>query len=129
MRGLRLGLVLLLALGTGLSFGKTRPPGISDEEAAWWECQKNAEGMSCCGQADGHVLQASEWRETKKGYEVFLRGNWYPVPPKAVIRAQCGTEPDPEKRWLAKVWYAPSIGLGGQYVEVVIYCFLPVYGL
>lgn len=83
------------------------PPGSnpSPEEKAWWQCQYQIGGASCCGIGDGHLLNDDEWRSSGTGYQVLIEGDWLPVPPTAMVRSPCGPGPTPATAALAKVWY------------------------
>lgn len=103
------------------------PPGAEHD---WWQCQKQpVTGYSCCSEADGRTLEDNEWRmiDSDKGpkYQVEIEGKWYDVPSDTVINetAQCGPEPNTEKRFKAKVWFYP-INIGGSIVDIHIYCFM-----
>jgi hypothetical protein len=108
------------------------PPGadLRSPEHAWWECHlQPATKVSCCHEADGHVLGDDEWRirEGAGGtvYQVHVGAKWFDVPQEAVVNDtnHCGAEPDPVKRPMAKVWYYPIWGLGGV-MNIKIRCFI-----
>jgi hypothetical protein len=109
------------------------PPGIDigGAEHKWWECHiQPGTAVSCCRASDGHVLEDSEWRAVDKpdgsrSYQIHIGSRWYDVPSKAVVNdvSNCGPEPEPTKRTMAKVWYAPTWD-GDGIVNVRIYCFM-----
>lgn len=61
--------------------------------APWFQSlsNPNLNGMSCCAEADGHILPDDMWRIVGNGYQVYLHGQkagqgaWIDVPPKAVL--------------------------------------------
>ena len=123
MRALVVALALLptVALARG-----NFPPGAEHD---WWQCQKQpVTGYSCCSEADGHVLKDEDWRlqDTDKGpiYQIRVEGQWFDVPASAVVNetAQCGPEPNPEHRAMAKVWYT-RYNAGNVIASLSIYCF------
>jgi hypothetical protein len=61
------------------------PPGNSDPALApWFQSLRQPEtGMSCCSISDCRPV---DYRSTGDGYEVFIDGNWLPVPPKKVLQ-------------------------------------------
>ena len=95
------------------------PPGtdLNSPEHAWWECQYQNGGASCCGAADGVALDDDQWRAVGSGYQVFLRGAWWDVPDEAIVKTQCGPEPSVKNRAKAKVWFQ------GMLDGVRIFCF------
>jgi hypothetical protein len=127
MRFLRI-FILLLAMPAFAA----PPPGtdLRSAEHTWWECHlQPASKISCCHESDGHVLSDNEWRthEGRGGtaYQVRVGAKWFDVPQETVVNdtSYCGAEPDPVKRPLAKVWYAPRWGLDGL-INIQIYCFI-----
>jgi hypothetical protein len=57
------------------------PPAIRE----WFEKMRSPNGISCCSYADGHrtgydIRQGQYW--------VPIEGEWYPVPPEAVIKTE-----------------------------------------
>jgi hypothetical protein len=110
------------------------PPAGTDMGSAehkWWECHVQPEtAVTCCNASDGHVLNDGEWRAVDKpdgsrAYQVQVASRWFDVPPKAVINdvRNCGLEPEPAKRAMAKVWYAPTRNMNAI-VDINIYCFM-----
>jgi hypothetical protein len=73
---------------------KDVPPAIRE----WFENMRSPKGIACCSYADGHragydIRQGQYW--------VPIDGEWYPVPPEAVIKTE---NPVGE----AIVWYLPQ---------------------
>lgn len=109
-----------------------KPPSgtnLTGPEHAWWECQHQTNGISCCSIADGHTLKDEDWRQDPvhlNQYQVRVDGTWFDVPPTAVIQPihQCGPEPDATKRSMAKAWFAPYRDETGKIVNLTIYCFM-----
>ena len=64
-----------------------QPPAMTDPDLAPWfqSLQSPALGISCCDQADGHILKDSEWRQNGDAYEVTIENTWVPVPAQAVL--------------------------------------------
>lgn len=126
------------------------PPGFCDQpqnraECAWWEAQRQADGIvSCCGApgSDGHVLADGDWIETgdpRFPFRIKIYWNdgdrahftWAKIPAYAVVAPQALPEPDPLLRTEAKVWYAPSWNTDDSPNLLYFrwYCFEPVEGL
>jgi hypothetical protein len=62
------------------------PSSADPDLSPWFQSLKSPMGMSCCAQADGHILHDSEWRAVKDGYEVLINGAWVPVPAESVLQ-------------------------------------------
>jgi hypothetical protein len=88
------------------------PPEIRD----WFENMRSPNGIMCCSYADGHRT-GYDMREGQ--YWVPIEGEWYPVPPEAVIKTE---NPVGE----AIVWYqgAPEANLPRNDWYRII-CFVP----
>jgi hypothetical protein len=92
---------------------KNVPPEIR----YWFENMRSPKGIACCSYADGHrtgydIRQGQYW--------VPIGGEWYPVPPEAVIKTE---NPVGE----AIVWYllqSPDSGLPRSELYKII-CFVP----
>jgi hypothetical protein len=82
----------------------------------WIEGLRDNSGQSCCDTADGHPAEY-EWDFDGNGYRVRIEGEWYKVPPEAVIN-------EPNKLGHATVWYWWSWDLTGNKTHHVR-CFLP----
>ena len=94
---------------------KDVPPAIRE----WFENMRSPKGISCCSYADGHrtgydIRQGQYW--------VPIDGEWYPVPPEAVIKTE---NPVGE----AIVWYLQQAEPEGSFPPGVeryrIICFVP----
>jgi hypothetical protein len=88
---------------------KDVPPEIRE----WFENMRSPKGISCCSYADGHrtgydIRQGQYW--------VPIDGDWYPVPPEAVIKTE---NPVGE----AIVWYLLKAGPEGDSYRII--CFVP----
>lgn len=77
----------------------------------WFDTLKSGKGP-CCSDADGYAVSDPDWESKNGGYRVRIDGEWYDVPPDAVI-----TEPNRAGRTM--VW--PIKGWGG----LTIRCFMP----
>jgi hypothetical protein len=91
---------------------------VPPEIRAWFENMRSPKGISCCSYADGHrtgydIRQGQYW--------VPIEGEWYPVPPEAVIKTE---NPVGE----AIVWYlsrtTPESDLPRSEWYIII-CFVP----
>ena len=100
--------VLTVALTKALSHDHDRP-GLD----GWYQSLRSGKGPCCGGPSiDATTLDGPDW-ETKDGhYRVRIEGEWYDVPPEAVL-----TEPNRDGRTL--VW--PLRGYSG----ITIRCFMP----
>lgn len=94
---------------------KDVPPAIRD----WFENMRSPKGIACCSYADGHrtgydIRQSQYW--------VPIDGEWYPVPPEAVIKTE---NPVGE----AIVWYLRQADSEGDLPPGIeryrIICFVP----
>ena len=57
------------------------PPEIRE----WFENMRSPKGIMCCSYADGHRTGY----DIRQGqYRVPIDGDWYPVPPEAVIKTE-----------------------------------------
>jgi hypothetical protein len=89
------------------------PPEIRE----WFENMRSPKGILCCSYADGHRTGYDIWQGQ---YWVPIDGDWYPVPPEAVIKTE---NPVGE----AIVWYllqSPDSGLPHSELYKII-CFVP----
>jgi hypothetical protein len=94
---------------------KNVPPEIRE----WFENMRSPKGIMCCSYADGHrtgydIRQGQYW--------VPIEGEWYPVPPEAVIKTE---NPVGE----AIVWYLPHGAAEGDFrrsERYKIICFVPL---
>jgi hypothetical protein len=93
---------------------KNVPPEIRE----WFENMRSPKGIMCCSYADGHhtgydIRQGQYW--------VPIEGEWYPVPPEAVIKTE---NPIGE----AIVWYLQNGAPEGDLPRrdwYRIICFVP----
>jgi hypothetical protein len=97
---------------------------VPPEVREWFEHLQSPAGVSCCSYADGHRT-GYDMRQDQ--YWVPIEGEWYPVPPEAVIKT---TNPVGE----AIVWYRSNNN--SEYVAVNstdpkyrILCFVPSDGV
>jgi hypothetical protein len=94
---------------------KNVPPEIRE----WFENMQSPKGIMCCSYADGHRTGY----EIRQGqYWVPIEGEWYPVPPEAVIKTE---NPLGE----AIVWYLPHGAAEGDFRRSEWYkiiCFVPL---
>jgi hypothetical protein len=82
----------------------------------WIEGLKDKTGRGCCDTADGYPAEY-EWDMAGNRYRVRIEGEWYVVPPEAVIE-------EPNRLGYATVWYWITWELDGkEYFH--IRCFLP----
>ena len=122
MRSSRLMLTFLFALTTP-SISMARDHGqyfdIDPATKNWVKGLTDKKGKSCCDTADGHPAEY-EWDISSRGYRVRIEGQWYPVPPEAVIE-------EPNRLGYATVWYWWEWELDGRKIHR-IRCFLPGAG-
>jgi len=66
---------------------RAAPPDHTDGTLApWFNSLTNpATGMSCCSEADGHILKDSDWRVAGDHYQIKIAGVWRDVPQQAVL--------------------------------------------
>ena len=84
---------LLLAVGfasllpVALPAQARKPEGSNPAYAPWFQSltNKNRFGMSCCAEADGHILRDNQLRVAGDHYQVWIDGAWQDVPPDAVL--------------------------------------------
>ncbi len=122
MRSLFLLMALLLS-GMPVSISVARDSGqYSDIDPAtknWVKGLTDKKGKSCCETADGHPAEY-EWDVSSRGYKVLIEGQWYPVPPEALIE-------EPNRLGYATVWYWWEWEFDGRKTHH-IRCFLPGAG-
>src|SRR6516165_3405059 len=56
---------------------------VPSDVREWFEHLRSPNGMSCCSYADGHRT-GYDMRQCQ--YWVPIEGEWYPIPPKVVIK-------------------------------------------
>jgi hypothetical protein len=82
--GLFIGAIILLAAITAAA----APPQNADPSLAPWFrslTNPNVGGMSCCAEADGHILRDSDWRVAGDHYQIRIGTEWVDVPLQAVL--------------------------------------------
>ena len=94
---------------------------VPPEVREWFEHLRSPNGVPCCSYADGHRT-GYDMRQDE--YWVPIEGEWYPVPPEAIINT---ANPVGE----AIVWYrsrydGEGINTGEKYS---ILCFVPSDGV
>ncbi len=118
------GRIVVLLLGVLLaSAALARDNGqFNDIDPAvrkWVQGLQDKTGQGCCDTADGHPAEY-EWDMGHNGYRVRIEGQWYVVPPEAVID-------EPNRLGYATVWYWWSWDVAGKKTHH-IRCFLPGSG-
>ena len=80
---LRVAAIVFLATATATA---APPPNADPSLASWFRSLTNpVVGLSCCAEADGHILSDADWRSNGAGYEIRVNGTWWPVPPETVL--------------------------------------------
>jgi hypothetical protein len=92
----------------------------SPEIKAWANSLGNTLGEGCCSTADGWKPEEVEYDIKDNKYRVKIDGEWYDVPPYAVIKL-------PNKFGFLVVWYYKT-WLDGIRPSVLIRCFIPGAG-
>jgi hypothetical protein len=122
-------IISAVLLGVAVAFGTTvlvsavwahdkHHPELSD----WFRSLANREGMPCCDGSDATRIEDVDWQtvcETDTGechYQVRLEGEWWNVPPTAVV--QSGNRVGPTLVW--PVYRREH--------DIFIRCFLPGAG-
>ena len=118
-------LIWLLMLGLMsvlIHIARSEPPENANPAlSAWFNSLTNPQtgGISCCAQADGHILNERQWRVDGDHYMIKIAGNWYDVPPEAVL--QHVENPTGG----AVAFYPPAMDEGaGMGRNPTIYCFV-----
>src|SRR5215472_14706876 len=95
---------------------------VPREVREWFEHLRSPDGVPCCSYADGHRT-GYDMRQGQ--YWVPIEGEWYPVPPEALIKTA-----NPVGEGI--VWYHPQHGAEGSIFPGVprtewykIVCFVP----
>lgn len=109
---MRIALLLLLLSATAQA---APPPNADPVLHEWFEHQYSIGKSFCCNEADGHILNETEWRTNGKGYDVNINGKWYAIPPEAMVDVRRG---GPNPTGHAVVWYKIK---GDD--DVTIFCF------
>lgn len=82
----------------------------------WVERLTDKSGQGCCATADGYPAD-NDWDVGADHYRVRIEGEWYDVPPEAVVDG-------PNRLGHATVWYWWEWSVDGHKVHH-IRCFLP----
>ena len=96
---------------------------VPSDVREWFEHLRSPNGMSCCSYADGHRT-GYDMRQGE--YWVPIEGEWYPIPPEAVIKT---ANPVGE----AIVWYQSQsrseyeVSTAGPKYRIL--CFVPSDGV
>jgi hypothetical protein len=96
-------------------FGPTSP-----EMRAWANSLQNKLSEGCCSTADGWKPEAVEYDMKGNKYRVKIEGQWYDVPPSAMIDL-------PNKFGFPVVWYYKTWDNGIR-PSISIRCFIPGAG-
>jgi hypothetical protein len=96
-------------------FGPTSP-----EIKAWANSLENKLKEGCCSTADGWKPQEVEYDMKGNKYRVKIDGEWYDVPPAAVIEV-------PNRFGFPVVWYYQTWDNGIR-PSILIRCFIPGAG-
>ena len=114
---------------SALSFALSHPAGAADhgqlgptspDVKAWAGTLENKLKEGCCSTADGWKPEEVEYDMKGNRYRVKIDGEWYEVPPDAVVDG-------PNRFGFAVVWYYRS-WLNGIKPSVSIKCFIPGAG-
>ena len=121
--------IILIALAIALAmemfwlaFAEARDLGqyaqVDPSIRQWFNGLKaGGNGIPCCSYADGLSITDADWDTQGDHYRVRVDGQWYDVPPEAVIT-------EPNKVGTAVVWpWADGTGV------VHIRCFIPGSGV
>src|SRR6185369_589341 len=54
----------------------------------WFNSLKSKNGVPCCDTADGQRLEDVDWEARDGRYRVRIDGQWYDVPPEAMIDSE-----------------------------------------
>jgi hypothetical protein len=117
LRLLMIAFLLSVAAGADTSardYGQYRDVDPAIKE--WVQQLTDKNGQGCCATADGHQAEY-EWDTDGNNYKVRIEGEWYTVPPEAVIE-------EPNKLGHATVWYWWDWSIDGKKTHH-IRCFLP----
>ncbi len=107
-------LLLNVAAASARDYGQY---GDTDPEIKEWVKRlTDKTGQGCCATADGHPAEY-EWDTAGNRYRVRIEGEWYDVPPEALVEG-------PNKLGYATVWYWWDWTLDGKKTHHVR-CFLP----
>jgi hypothetical protein len=114
---LRLLMAVVLLSAAAASARDYGQYGDTDPEIKEWVKRlTDKTGQGCCATADGHPAEY-EWDTAGNRYRVRIEGEWYDVPPEALVEG-------PNKLGYATVWYWWDWNLDGRKTHHVR-CFLP----
>jgi hypothetical protein len=114
---------------SALSFALSQPARAADhgqlgptspDVKAWASTLENKLKEGCCSTADGWKPEEVEYDMKGNKYRVKIDGEWYEVPPDAVVDV-------PNRFGFAVVWYYRS-WVNGIKPSVSIRCFIPGAG-
>jgi hypothetical protein len=111
--------VLTFLAGAASAMDREELKDVPAHIRQWFEQTKSPDGTPCCSYADGH---RTEYETRGDQYWVPISGQWYPVPPEAVINDH--GNPIGE----AVVWYKPLIEARKWNGKWRIVCFVPSAG-
>ena len=111
-------LVTLSCFAQAADHGQLGP--TSPEIKAWANSLENPLGEVCCSTADGWKPEEVEYEMKDNKYRVKIDGEWYDVPPYAVIKR-------PNMFGFPVVWYYKT-WLNGIRPSILIRCFIPGAG-
>lgn len=114
-----LALCALLMSSAALARDDGRFAGSNPEIKSWIRALKNQDKVGCCDVADGYPADV-EWDTKNSSYRVRIEGEWYVVPPEAVLT-------EPNRLGYAMVWFFWSYEEGVRKAPR-IRCFLPGAG-
>lgn len=106
-------LAALLLLTLVHNDGRYAQSGLHD----WIQGLKNKNKIGCCSTADGYPAEAENDTGDGKNWRVRIEGEWYTVPPEALIDDQ------PNKLGYPMVWWYPD--WNGTKMTPKIRCFIP----
>ena len=119
----------IAALVLFLFFALSHPAGAADhgqlgptspDVKAWANTLENKLKEGCCSTADGWKPEEVEYDMKGNKYRVKIDGEWYEVPPDAIVNV-------PNRFGFAVVWYYRS-WVNGIKPSVSIRCFIPGAG-
>jgi hypothetical protein len=113
-----IGLLALSCSAQAADHGQLGP--TTPEVKAWANSLDNTLGEICCSTADGWKPEEVEYEIKNNRYRVKIDGEWYDVPPFAVIKR-------PNKFGFPVVWYYKT-WLNGIRPSILIRCFIPGAG-
>ena len=111
-------MVCAFSAATTAAMDRGQFQNVPPEIRYWFENMRTPKGIACCSYADGHrtgydIRQGQYW--------VPIEGEWYPVPPEAVIKTE-------NLVGEAIVWYLHQAGPEGNLPRSEWYkiiCFVP----